>query len=129
MTPENHPASEFRNGEVTILLPGLYYFERGLTAQGTIIGGYEADQEGVALVFPQTEEFNVNVGGGGTFPTAISLNAGSKLNNPSGQEANAALDGIGNPIVTNTDPPLEDDCHRNARHKLHGQHAIPADLR
>ena len=99
--------SEFLNGDVTILYPGLYYFEDGLTAQGTMIGGYTADQPGVALVVPQTKELNVNVGGGGSLPTAISLNAGSKLNNPAGQEANAALDVSGNPIVTNTDPPIK----------------------
>ena len=34
-----------------LLLPGVYFFDAGLDVASTIIGGYEADQPGVALVF------------------------------------------------------------------------------
>lgn len=34
-----------------LLLPGVYFFDAGLDVGSTIIGGYEANQPGVALVF------------------------------------------------------------------------------
>jgi len=34
-----------------LLLPGVYFFDAGLDVASTIIGGYEANQPGVALVF------------------------------------------------------------------------------
>ena len=37
------------NGKLAILKPGLYFFDRGLDAQGSVIGGYAPGSEGVAL--------------------------------------------------------------------------------
>ncbi len=36
---------------VALLLPGVYYFDAGVEVSSTLIGGYVADQPGVALVF------------------------------------------------------------------------------
>jgi Putative Flp pilus-assembly TadE/G-like len=43
------PSSGLPNA--VLLLPGVYFFDAGLDVASTIIGGYEASQPGVALVF------------------------------------------------------------------------------
>jgi hypothetical protein len=97
------------NGNLGILQPGLYFFNGGLNAQGSIIGGFKPNSPGVALVFPETQGtmFKNRTGGGGSsVQQVVALNAGSKYLNPSGAEALAALDYSGNPIQTNTTPAL-----------------------
>ena len=41
------------NGHLAILEPGLYWLSGGMDVQGSLIGGYTPDSEGVALVFRQ----------------------------------------------------------------------------
>lgn len=94
------------NGNLAILEPGLYFFNRGVDAQGSLIGGYTPRSPGVALVFPEGRNlFKNRTSGGGTDPQAVALNAGSRFLSSSGYEAWAASDFSGNPIQTNTDPP------------------------
>ena len=103
--------SELRvnNGDLAILEPGLYFLDDGLDAQGSVIGGYEPSSPGVALVFPEgqgTMFKNRTSGGSSSLTQLISLNAGSKFDNPGGAEAWPARDYSGNPIQTDTTPPL-----------------------
>jgi len=96
------------NGNLGILQPGLYFFNGGLNAQGSVIGGFAPNSPGVALVFPETQGtmFRNRTGGGGSLQQVVALNAGSKYLNASGTEAIAARDYAGNPIQTNTTPAL-----------------------
>lgn len=106
---DNDPLPGSLKSNVIILLRdaddhGLFYFADGLSIQSSLIGGYEADQPGVAIVVPQDQEMNVNTNGSSR-PTAIMLNAGTKTTG--GSEAGPALDFAGNPIVTNTSPAIK----------------------
>jgi Flp pilus assembly protein TadG len=95
------------NGQLAILEPGLYFFDRGLDVQGSVIGGYTPASPGVALVFPESSgtEFKNRTGGGGSSLTqTVALNAGTRYLNSGGQEATAALDYSNNPVQTNTTP-------------------------
>jgi Putative Flp pilus-assembly TadE/G-like len=40
------------NTDVAVLTPGVYFFDDGLDIGGTLIGGYQGGQPGVALVLP-----------------------------------------------------------------------------
>lgn len=86
---------------LAILEPGLYFFDGGLTVKGALIGGYAAGSPGVALVFQ--EGANQFVGNAGT---KVYLNAGAKLDATPGAQATAAIDFAGNPVQTNTTPPV-----------------------
>lgn len=71
------PASGLPNA--LLLLPGVYFFDAGLDVASTIIGGYEADQPGVALVFLEAQNSS---GIPGQFQTSsndslVALNFGS----------------------------------------------------
>jgi hypothetical protein len=97
------------NGNLGILQPGLYFFNGGLNAQGSVIGGFTPNSPGVALVFPETQGTmfkNRTAGGGSGVQQVVALNAGSKYQNSSGFEASAALDYANHPIQTNTTPAL-----------------------
>jgi hypothetical protein len=85
--------------DLSVLEPGLYFFNQGIDLQGSLIGGYQQGSEGVALVFPRDEIFkNRNT-------VMVSLNAGTKLGSSGGREARPALDYSGSPIQTNSTPP------------------------
>jgi hypothetical protein len=86
---------------LVILEPGLYFFDAGLTVKGNLIGGYVADQPGVALVFQEAKNQFVNNSG-----STVYLNAGAKLDATPGNQAAPALDFLGNPIQTNKTPPI-----------------------
>ena len=89
------------NDDLTVLTPGLYHFEQGIDVQSSLVGGYEAGVPGVALVIPQTELFKQRNG-------IVALNAGTKFGDrTSGVEALAAIDYSGNPVQTNTSPPVK----------------------
>ena len=88
------------NNDLTILEPGLYFFNAGVDLKSSLVGGYEASAPGVTLVFPRTQEFKNNNTG------LVSLNAGTKLGNAGGSEAAAARDFSGNEIKTPTTPPF-----------------------
>ena len=96
------------NSDLSVLEPGLYFFKQGIGGtgsgglNGSLIGGYQAGSQGVALVFPRDEQFK------GRNATMISLNAGTKLGSGSGTEATAAHD-YASPfglVETNTNPKL-----------------------
>jgi hypothetical protein len=91
------------NGGLGIFEPGLYFFDGvpGLNAQGSVIGGYAPNSEGVAFVFRETQgtTFKNRTGGG-----IVALNAGTRYDNSGGQEATAARDYNGVLVQTNTTP-------------------------
>jgi hypothetical protein len=95
------------NGELAILEPGLYFFDDELDAQGSLIGGYTPNSEGVALVFRESEgtEFKNRTSGGSTIPQIVALNAGDRYLNPGGDEATAARDYSGGLVQTDQTPP------------------------
>ena len=95
------------NGTLAILKPGLYFFDGGLDAQGSVIGGYTPGSEGVALVFPESQGTmfkNRSGGGGSSLTQVVSLNAGTRYLNSAGQEATPARDYSGALVQTNTTP-------------------------
>lgn len=114
------------NGTLAIFEPGLYFFragphgQPGLSVQGSLIGGWNSAVagdalagEGVALVFDESQgqQFVNRTSGGGSGNGSASargvlLNAGGALASPATGTASAALDYLGNPVVTNTTPPI-----------------------
>jgi Flp pilus assembly protein TadG len=95
------------NGELGLFEPGLYFFDGGLNAQGSVIGGYQPSSTGVAFVFPETQNTmlkNRTSGGGGALTQLVALNAGDRYLNPGGHEATAAFDYSGGLVQTNTSP-------------------------
>jgi Flp pilus assembly protein TadG len=96
------------NSDLSILEPGLYVFNQGIGGSGSggingsLVGGYQAGSQGVALEFPRDEQFK------GRNAVMVSLNAGTKLGSPSGTEATAAHDYSTpfNLVETNTNPRL-----------------------
>lgn len=76
-----------------LLEPGVYYFDYGLDIGSTVIGGYVANQPGVALVF--LEAHNQNGSPPGQMTTSantslVALNFGSAYLNSAGQRATPA---------------------------------------
>jgi Putative Flp pilus-assembly TadE/G-like len=95
-----------KNTDTFLLEPGVYFFDGGIDNQGILIGGYGASTPGVALVIPQTQNFTMTGGGGGS-ANVIALNRGSAYDLRSGGvEATAALTVGGVPVQTNTTPPM-----------------------
>jgi Flp pilus assembly protein TadG len=86
------------NNELTVLEPGLYFFRQGISLQSDLVGGYQPNAPGVALVFPRDEEFKNNNTG------LVALNAGTRFGSSSGVEAGPARAYDGSPVVTNTTP-------------------------
>lgn len=82
------------NNELTVLEPGLYYFNSGLDIQSSIVGGFDPAVGGVSLVFPRTQLFKQRNG-------AVVLNAGTKFKNAGGVEPATA------PAMTNTTPSVK----------------------
>ena len=92
------------NGNLAIFEPGLYFFHGGLDVQGSVIGGYTPGSEGVAFVFPETQDTMFKNNTNGTIPGIVALNAGTRYQNPGGTEATAAADYSGGFVQTNTSP-------------------------
>jgi Putative Flp pilus-assembly TadE/G-like len=95
------------NGGLAIFEPGLYFFNGGVDVQGSVIGGYAPNSEGVAFVFPETQNtmFKVRTNGGGvTLAQVVALNAGTRYLNSGGVEATPAHDYAGGLVQTNTSP-------------------------
>ena len=67
------------NNDLTILEPGLYYFNQGADIQSSLIGGFDPTVGGVTVWFPRDKQFKQRNG-------AVVLNAGSKFKNASGVE-------------------------------------------
>lgn len=99
-----------KNGATVLLERGVYFFasgkKGGILNQGILIGGYNANSEGVALVVPQDAPFTSNGGGGGS-ANVLALNRGAAYDPAiGGQEATAALTIGGVKVETNTTPPM-----------------------
>jgi hypothetical protein len=65
------PASGLPNA--VLLLPGVYFFDAGLDIGSTIVGGYEPNQPGVALVFLEAKNTNGNPPGQFNTSSNVSL--------------------------------------------------------
>lgn len=87
-----------QEGEVILLTPGVYYLNRGLFVHGAVIGGYEAGQPGVALVFRECVSASCNLDANNA--EIFALNAGTRYQNLAGVEATAAIAGDGTPATT-----------------------------
>ncbi len=90
--------SNGHNDEAVLLTPGVYFFDRGLDIGATLVGGYEASQPGIALVFNECSSAS-NCPLAGNNSPLIALNFGSAYRNASGHRAEAAM-WNGNPVVT-----------------------------
>jgi len=89
------------NTKAALLEPGVYFFDTGADIGGTLIGGYEGGQPGVALVFPECGtsacEFN------GANAVLIALNFGVRSG---GSPATAAIGFDNQPVQTSTNPAI-----------------------
>ncbi len=93
--------------DVVLLTPGLYFFHEGVDAgsNARLIGGYQPDAPGVALVFPTscTPSCSFDLENS----PMVALNAGSAIPTiASGTPATAALDYSNNPVDNGGDPPI-----------------------
>jgi hypothetical protein len=94
-----------KNSDIFLLEPGVYFFDGGIVNQGILIGGYDANAPGVALVIPQSQGFKMTGGGGSA--NVIALNRGSAYDlRVGGQEATAATTVAGVRVQTNTTPTM-----------------------
>ena len=67
-------------GDVALLKPGAYYLKSGMDIGGRLIGGYEAGQPGVAIMFDETGPGNCgSCVFAGMNAEVIALNAGTKF--------------------------------------------------
>lgn len=67
------------NNKVGVLLPGLYYLNKGIDLKGTLLGGYQPGVTGVALIVPYTEQVKLT----GT-PPFFALNRGTNFDGRAG---------------------------------------------
>lgn len=91
-----------QNPETCVMEPGVYWLEEGMDIGGFVIGGYEAGQPGVALVFNECDT-DPRCKFKGNNAKMISFNAGSRfgVSVPGlGQEATAAMLGGTVPVQT-----------------------------
>jgi hypothetical protein len=86
-------------GDVALLKPGAYYIKGGLDVSGRLIGGYEPNQPGVALMFDECQSTCIFSGNNAE---TIALNAGTKFpaTYTGGQAALAARDWDDQPVET-----------------------------
>lgn len=89
------PGQTIGNSQALLLKPGVYFFEGGLTMNGTLIGGYQEATAGVALVFNEVNRTSAGAFKGNS-ATLISLNAGSCF----GSANPAACSGFARPALT-----------------------------
>lgn len=86
------------SSDVAILMPGAYYLRKGLDVSGRIVGGYEPNEKGVALMFDEC--LNTCIFSGNNALT-IALNVGTKFPpGTSGVAATAAVDWAGLKVET-----------------------------
>jgi len=89
--------------DVGLLLPGAYYLKSGMTVNGRLIGGYEPNRPGVALMFDEVGPGNNNQNVlSANSALTFSLNTGSRLRLPAtgGTPATAAIDWNNQPVQT-----------------------------
>lgn len=88
-----------QNDVVVILKPGVYYLRNGLDIGGYLVGGYEPDRPGVAIVFDECANVQCNFNGNNA--RAIALNVGDAFPpGTAGRHAIAAIDWDNKPVVT-----------------------------
>ncbi len=93
-----------QNTDISLLTPGVYFFNAGVDISGSLIGGYaRAGVPGVALVLPACPALNCPDFAGNN-AVLVALNFGSAYLNPSGTQATAA-DWDRGSVETTTDPP------------------------
>jgi hypothetical protein len=91
------------NAKLTILEPGVYFFDQGMDISGEIVGGYSGGSEGVALIIPQSLRRGLKING---TPPLVAFNRGDAYDlRAGGREATPAMFG-GLPVQTNTTPAL-----------------------
>lgn len=86
-------------GNVGLLKPGVYYLRSGAQIRGSLVGGYEPGQPGVALMFDECQNACIFEGNNAA---VIALNAGTRFpaTSSSGSPATAAIDWAGNLVRT-----------------------------
>jgi hypothetical protein len=90
------------NTDVALLTPGVYFFDEGVDISGSLIGGYEAGQPGVALVLKSCGSAS-NCPFKGNNAVLVALNFGSAYQDTSGAKATAAQ-WAGGLVQTTTNP-------------------------
>jgi Flp pilus assembly protein TadG len=96
-------------GHVGLLKPGAYYLKGGLNVGGSVLGGYEPNAPGVALMF---DECNNQCTFNGNNAFVVAINAGTKFppTYAGGIAARPAIDWDGQQVVTSgpnsPDPPI-----------------------
>ncbi len=90
------------NASAILMMPGVYFFDRGVDTGGTMIGGYEGGRPGVAFVLPQCAvssncQFAMNNS------ALLALNFGNAYKNSGGDRATAAT-WNGSPVETTATP-------------------------
>lgn len=93
--------------EVFLLEPGVYFLDRGLTNTRALIGGWEAGQPGVALVFMEANTQNGSVPGQlqANNSEVFALNYGGAYKGGTGAKALPARDDFNNPVETTSPNP------------------------
>lgn len=107
-TGPNRSSLTVASDAVALLRPGAYYLKGGLDVSGRLLGGFEPNREGVAIMFDEC--LNSCIFSGNNAP-AIALNAGSKFPpGTAGAAATPARDWAGQLVQTSgdasPDPPL-----------------------
>ena len=96
-------------GNVGLLKPGAYYLRGGLNVGGSVLGGYEPNAPGVALMFDECNN-QCTLNGNNAF--VFALNAGTKFppTFSGGDSAEPAIDWDGQQVITSgpdsPDPPV-----------------------
>jgi Flp pilus assembly protein TadG len=96
-------------GNVGLLKPGAYYLKGGLNVGGSVVGGYEPNSPGIALMF---DECNNKCTFNGNNAFVIALNAGTRFppTYNGGVSARPAIDWDGQQVITSgpfsPDPPV-----------------------
>lgn len=100
----NRELSNNRNNEAVLLTPGVYFLDKGLDIGSALIGGYEANQPGVAIVLTECKAAN-SCPFKGNNSVLVALNFGDGYQNAGGQRATAAP-WNGGFVKTNGIPPI-----------------------
>lgn len=90
------------NKDIAYLMPGAYWFQGGVTVNGTLAGGLVNSAPGVVLVFPESgssKQFLANNNN-----SVVTLNTGSRSCGADSCRATAATDFAGSLVQTDTTP-------------------------
>jgi hypothetical protein len=90
------------NTDVALLLPGVYFLEKGADIGGYLVGGYEPNSPGVALVFNECGTADCWFSGANA--ELISLNYGTRYGDRTGGVVARAAQFNGAPVQTSGTP-------------------------